>query len=124
MGYAPTLPAAPTKDQIIQLSLIVMLSTDETEEMISSPDTLDWSNAKWAIVLSMLTQWPSYRGRGGEGDIKKVGPIEFFKKDDGSGSRLSFRNEIRAMYGWELLVTEDPGGVETGVGAIASGKWF
>lgn len=92
----------PTATQLATLSEIVMLSDDETLEMVSSPTGQDISNAKWALTLTDITNWTAIRDDAG--DVKKVGEIEFF--DKAGNTRLNFRNNIRRRYGWPVLLDE------------------
>jgi len=92
----------PTASQLATLSEIVMLSDDETLEMVSSPDDQDISDAKWALTLTDIGNWTTIRDDAG--DVKKVGEIEFF--DKAGNTRLNFRNNIRRRYGWEVLLDE------------------
>ncbi len=94
---------APTPEELATLSEIVMLSDDETLEMVSSPGDQDISDAKWALTLTDIGNWSTVRDDAG--DVKKLGPIEFIDKTN--QTRLNFRNKIRHdRYGLEALSDE------------------
>lgn len=114
---APLLPAPPTDEQIVIVGEITFLTTDQVLSMISA-DTQLIANAKWARTLADIVLWDDLEDEAG--DIKRVGPIEFF--DNRSVEyRLSFRNRILARYGYPLLSTESG---EATLAAVASLEWF
>jgi len=100
----------PTAAELASLSEIVMLSDDETLEMVSSPEDQDIADAKWALTVTDLSNWTAIRDDAG--DVKKVGAIEFF--DKAGNTRLNFRNNIRRRYGWDVLLDEAGNTIEPG----------
>lgn len=92
----------PSPGELATLSEIVMLSDDETLQMVSSPTDQEISNAKWEATQNQMETWEAVKGD--SGDIKKVGPIEFFDKAE--NTRLNFRNDIRRRYKIDILLDE------------------
>jgi hypothetical protein len=99
----PTPVPTPTAAEIVTVSEIVMLSTDEVAEMIAADSDQDISNAKWAATLIDIDNWPGIRDE--TGDLKKIGDIEFFE-GTAPKIRLDFRNIIRVRYGKLYLFYE------------------
>lgn len=98
----PTPAPTPIAEQIVTVAEITMLSSGTVEVMIAADEDQDISDAKWSRTLEDIALWPDIRDE--EGDLKKVGSIEFFNVGD--TTRLGFRNMVRARYGQPLLISE------------------
>lgn len=94
-------PTPPTAAQIETLVDITQLSTEAVTAMLGAYDQ-DISNAKWALTLLDLAEWPDIKAEAG--DVKRVGSIEFFEGASGKYA-LSFINRIRTRYGQTTLAT-------------------
>lgn len=94
----------PTAAQIEIVVEITRLSTAAVTTMIAAYDQ-DIADAKWARTLEDINLWLPIRDEAG--DVKKIGPIEFF---DGASitTRLEFRNRVRTRYGQLALLSEVP----------------
>jgi hypothetical protein len=95
----------PTAEEIVTVAEIAMLASAAAAAMIAADEDQGISDAKWARTLEDIDLWPDIRDEAG--DIKKVGPIEFFEGTGGM-TRLSFRNMIRVRYGQTVLTSETP----------------
>ncbi len=109
----------PTADELEIVAEITMLTTDAVLVMISAYDQAT-ANAKWERTLTDIDAWPDLIGE--QGDIKRVGSIEFFENSIG-GYRLSFRNTILRRYGQGVLLSES-GVACGGLAYVSSLEWF
>lgn len=106
----------PTAAQILDLSLIIRESYDDTATAINADSVQAVSNAKWAKALTSITAWNLQYALGKQ-QKKKVGPIEWYAGT--VSTPLDFVNSLRLMYGFEALTT-----LSTQLLEISSLEWF
>lgn len=93
----------PEPAQLLTAGEIMMISPSGVLAIVSSIADQDLSDAAWALTLADLLLWPDIRDE--EGDLKRIGSIEFFEQAS-IRTRLDFRNRLRIRYGLSPLQDE------------------
>lgn len=109
----------PTSEEIVAFSLITYIPTADVLAIVSADADQAISNEKWALVLDAIDAWPTVRD--GASKLKRLGEIEFFEGTRES-IRLDFRNNLRWLYGYPVLMSERQSAQSDVV--VSSLEWF
>lgn len=116
----PTPSPAPTVEDIAKFSEVTLVPKSEVLSVVSTFDQA-MSDHLWALTLDDLDEWDSVRAKGVKGGLKKLGTMEFFEGQNGTETRLDFRNKIRLRYELDPLESET---AESEEQVISSLQWF